>query len=152
MATTVVKVDPEAGVRSEPAPESWVRLPEIAESIQTNIYGKKLDVTITPRALRALSKRTSPLLAEMELYFSCLIRKRVIFREEMPRGAEENGLYVSFRPVQTHVCMTDSYEGRIPPLDEFPINRPAPFMPRRLTIDYKRGRFQGEYSLEKIRD
>ncbi len=45
--------------------------------MQINFQRKTLELTLTPEAIRALKQRQTPLLAEMELYFSCLIRKAV---------------------------------------------------------------------------
>ena len=46
-----------------------------------DIEGKTVSIKTSAAADRALSERGQPLLAEMELYFSCLVRKQVRFHE-----------------------------------------------------------------------
>ena len=85
-------------------------------------------------------------MSEMELYFSCLIRKKVRFREssegELAYVTEQ--LFVHFRPVMTAVCGTE-YDGEVPPLTDFPIQKIESFVPAWLKIDFKNGQWQGEF-------
>ena len=111
-----------------------------------HILGRPLRVALSPAAEAALAARGAPLCAEMELYFSCLIRKRVRFHEAGCAGAVAVGpsLEVRFRPVMTRACGKD-YEGEAPPLTDFPVRRAAPYVPRWLRIHYARGRWEGEF-------
>jgi len=110
--------------------------------------GKRVQVNLTPAAIQALAKRDTPLLVEMELYFSCLIRKQVRFSEA---GLDTIGervtdkLYLDFTPVMTQHCGKD-YTGDEPPLTAFPIENPAAFIPKWLSVDYRRGEWRGEFS------
>lgn len=118
------------------------------ELTQVEIFGRPVQVRCTPAALSALQKRSQPLWVEMELFFSCLIRKRVLFHEdEMSPAAHEirPGLRVSFRPVVTKHCNSSDLEGWPPPLEDFPIVNAAPYVPQWLTIDFKGGRWHGEF-------
>lgn len=45
------------------------------------LIGKIVEVRLSHTVQRALAERTTPLQAEMELLFSCLIRKRMRFGE-----------------------------------------------------------------------
>lgn len=114
---------------------------------QIEIDGKTVDVEITTAASNALAQRAIPLVAEMELYFSCLIRKQVRFRDAT---AETGGvrlgdqLRVQFRPVMTRACGKD-YEGDEPPLTDFPIVKARAYVPHWLRIDYRNGQWQGEF-------
>ena len=113
---------------------------------QVKIKNKPVVVTLSPAAVKALSERTTTLIAEMELYFSCLIRKQVRFRENLDDelvSVHEN-LALRFRPVMTEVCGT-GYEGDEPPLTDFPIQKPGAFTPKWLKIDFKKGEWQGEF-------
>lgn len=113
---------------------------------QVRLHGKAVDITLTPRAETALSDRASPLLAEMELYFSCLIRKVVRFHDETTEDsvAISDKLALRFRPVMTKHCGTD-YEGDEPPLTDFPITEAQRYVPHWLTIDYRGGQWHGEF-------
>ncbi len=117
------------------------------ETRTIDLGGRPLRVEVTPRARAALAARTTPLLAEMELYFSCLIRKAVRFREhDDDDGAVAAGdtLAVRFRPVMTASCSMADYE-RSPQLADFPIQRAGAFTPHWLRIDYRRGEWHGEF-------
>lgn len=107
---------------------------------------KTLEIRLSRAAERALAARATPLLAEMELLFSCLIRKRVRFSDLMAADATpaSDSLSVRFRPVMTRVCAVSDVGGA-PPLDDFPIANPKPYVPRWLSIDYRQGHWLGEF-------
>jgi len=111
-----------------------------------DIFGKKVTVSLSHAAVTALSKRNKPLIAEMELYFSCLIRKKVRFRENLDGDLVDviDQLSVRFRPVMTKECGID-YEGEEPPLTDFPIEKPAAFVPHWLKIDFRKEEWIGEF-------
>ncbi|HID48875.1 MAG TPA: hypothetical protein EYP40_04535 [Chromatiales bacterium] len=106
------------------------------------IASKPVKLHLSRAAQRALAERNAPLYAEMELYFSCLIRLKVRFYEQPVHGdgvSVLDKLVVSFRPVKTRVCGRD-YEGDEPPLTDFPLVNESAFVPRWLRIDYRNGR------------
>ena len=111
------------------------------------IEGKTVTVETSQSADRALLARKQPLLAEMELYFSCLIRKQVRFREAGENNNEivvGDRLAVRFRPVMTAKCDIN-FEGDAPPLTDFPIVKPAAYIPHWLRIDFRGGEWKGEF-------
>ena len=106
-----------------------------------------VNVMITDSALVQIGQRLKTLTVEMELYFSCLIRKKVRFYEDHSTSNSitvMDNLAVRFRPVMTAVCGKD-YEGDEPPLTDFPIAKPESFIPRWLKIDYHHGAWHGEF-------
>lgn len=113
---------------------------------QIDILGKKVTVSLSNTAIKALSNRDKPLIAEMELYFSCLIRKQVRFKENVAGDLIDvvDQLSVRFRPVMTKSCGID-YEGDEPPLEDFPIEKPGAFVPHWLKIDFKKDEWIGEF-------
>ena len=115
------------------------------------ILGKKVLVEWSSSADKKLNELAEPLFVEMELYFSCLIRKAVRFGGAAhPANFVFAGprLKIGFRPVMTKACRVSDYEGE-PPLEDFPIVKPEAFVPKRLTIDYRRGKWIGEFFLQK---
>ena len=113
------------------------------------IANKSVKLDLSPAAQQALEARNSPLYAEMELYFSCLIRFKVRFYEQASHGegvAVSDKLIVYFRPVMTQACGKD-YEGDEPPLTDFPIIKQDAFVPKWLRIDFRQGEWQGEFGL-----
>lgn len=113
---------------------------------QIDIFGKKVSVSLSNAAVKALSHRDNPLIAEMELYFSCLIRKQVRFKDNMEGDLVNvvDQLSVRFRPVMTKSCGID-YEGDETPLEDFPIKKPEAFVPHWLKIDFKKDKWIGEF-------
>lgn len=107
---------------------------------------KRIEVRLSRRAERALAARTIPLQAEMELLFSCLIRKRVRFSDAPAGDATPVSarLLVRFRPVMTRICSIRDLDGA-PPVDDFPLDNPAPYVPRWLALDFRRGEWRGEF-------
>ncbi len=126
-------------------------IPADQEQPVVEIAGRPVRLHLTRAACDALDARETPLYVEMELYFSCLIRFRVRFHdaplhgEGVPWGDK---LWVHFRPVMTRTCGTD-YEGEEPPLTDFPITRPEAFVPRWLRLDYRQGRWSGEFGIHE---
>ena len=116
-------------------------------SQQVELGGKQVTVNVSGSAQRQLDRRQTPLCAEMELYFSCLIRKKVRFRESEECSnsvVAGDQLQVAFRPVMTKICGKD-FEGKEPPLTDFPIANPKPYVPKWLNIDFRGGEWVGEF-------
>jgi len=114
------------------------------------LAGRVVQVELSSAARAALADRGRPLIAEMELYFSCLIRKRVRFPDAVHPGAlcavVADGLTVCFRPVMTRACAIDPKVEK-PELEAFPVQKPEAFVPKRLRIDHRRDTWSGEFVL-----
>ena len=110
-----------------------------------HFYDRDTQVMLTPAAEKAMQNMQAPLTAEMELYFSCLLRKKVRFYADRAEGQILGGqLHIAFRPVMTAVCGND-YIGDEPPVTDFPIVKPAPYVPKWLKLDFSHGQWQGEF-------
>ena len=110
--------------------------------------GRPLELTVSRRAQAQLDRRTEPLFLEMELYFSCLIRKRVYVRESIdsPDAVALDGkLMARFRPVVTQTCAMRDVERDNPPVKDMPIIKPERFIPHWLMLDYRRGKWQADF-------
>ncbi len=118
--------------------------------VTIEILGKSVRVEWSKAAEKALNKLTAPLLVEMELLFSCLIRKAVRFRQD---SHPENFVFVTpqlkvrFRPVMTKACRISDLGGGETPLTDFPIKKPSAFVPKHLFIDNRRGQWVGEFQI-----
>lgn len=105
----------------------------------------------TPAAALELGRRTAPLIVELELYFSCLVKKFVHFREDSrgrPTVTVSDKLQLYFRPVTSTSCSLETAArlGRQPEMD---IDTPATrrIAPKRVSIDHVRGAWHGSFSL-----
>ncbi len=119
----------------------------MADILSVTLEGRPFRVILTGAAQRALAARSSPLVAEMELYFSCLIRLRVRFYDSDPDASAtriSEMLAVRFRPVVSQRCDLHEVAGK-PPLMDAPLARRAPFVPHWLKLDYRKGKWLGEF-------
>ena len=111
------------------------------------LNGRPLRVSLSERAEQALARRGTPLLAEMELYFSCLIRKQVRFHDGGSAAdavSVSDRLQVRFHPVMSQACSVDAnLDG--PPLADFPIVHGERFSPGWLNIGYEKGQWTGQF-------
>ncbi len=117
---------------------------------RVEIMGRPVLVQWSAAADKKMQALAEPLLVEMELYFSCLIRKAVRFGRDAQAGdfAEAGPhLRIGFRPVMTKACDISDFEGE-PPIEDFPIVKPQAFVPKRLSIDYGGGKWSGEFFLQ----
>jgi hypothetical protein len=122
----------------------------MSSTCSAEFHGKSVQIELTGAAQSQLSQLKEPLCVEMELYFSCLIRKKVRFNSDNAKAnavTAADHLSVSFHPVMTRTCQKD-YDGDAPPLTEFPIANPAPYVPRWLKIDFKAGQWCGEFGYD----
>jgi len=110
--------------------------------------GRQLELRLTRAARKALAGVSGPLTIELELYFSCLIRKRVRFldaphEDSAACAALGPKVQICFRPVMTKACF-----GGYPPepeLESFPARNPTAFIPKWLALDWRGGAWSGEF-------
>jgi len=114
------------------------------------INGKDVQVEWTSAAARELAKRQEPLIVELELYFSCLVKKFVHFREDSrgrPTVAASDKLHLYFRPVTSTACSFEVAErlGRQPEID---IDSPAlrRIAPKHVAINHVKGVWRGTFN------
>jgi len=116
------------------------------------MLGKQIQVEISNKAKQQLNNRKTPIFIEMELYFSCLIRKQIRVREDLRESLDaafstqlSDNLQISFRPVMTRSCSVSSCDGDEPPLSDFPIKKPESYIPKWLKLDFKKGEWCGDF-------
>lgn len=113
------------------------------------INNRAVAVEWTNSADSELVKRTQPLVVELELYFSCLVKKFVHFHETLPDRkaiAVNDKLAVFFRPVTSTAC-TFEVADRIGRQPEIELDNPNvhKISPKRVKIDFVHGVWQGNY-------
>jgi hypothetical protein len=122
------------------------------QRLAARLYGRTLEVTFSPAAMTAAAALTSPLTVELELYFSCLVRKAVRFHAALPAAEDSpdshtrvlDQVHLQFSPVTTQHCSMESQSGA-PPLERMPLTKPQSFLPHWVNIDYRHGKWLGEY-------
>lgn len=125
-------------------------------------HGKAVDITFSKKASSQSEKLHSNLLIEMQIYFSCLLGKRLAFyTDKKMKGTWQletdlfvsmlddskkftDNIYIRFNTVMTKDCPVSEYEGP-PPVTDFKINNQKPYVPDWLKVDFKDGEWFGEY-------
>lgn len=121
------------------------------------LHDKPVRVELSAAAERALAQRATPLYAEVQLIFGCMIAKRVWFREEAVENAVpvNSKLHVWFRPACfAKACSFDDIDNGAEAGD-FPLAvERRRFVPDVLAIDYRGGKFTGGfmYSMDIYRE
>ncbi len=118
-----------------------------SNTVQVN--GRTVLVEWTHAAARELARRTQPLVVELELYFSCLVKKFVRFHETPPQRqtvAASDKLALFFRPVTSTACSFEVADrlGRQPEI-ELDTGNARKIAPKRVVIDFVRGAWTGKY-------
>lgn len=121
------------------------------ETATVSINGRPVTVEWTHAAALALAKRGTPLIVELELYFSCLVKKFVHFHNEAPNRdtvAPHKNLRLYFRAVTSTACSLEKAEslGRQPEV-ELDTDAVRKMAPKKVTIDHARGQWLGSYYL-----
>lgn len=114
---------------------------------EVRLLNRPVQIEASARAAAEIARRAKPLRVEMELYFSCMIGKTLRFDEQtqgsdfVPAGPQ---LEVGFRAVQTQACHVTAEIAK-PGRTAFPIREAGRFVPKWLSIDFRDGRWVGEF-------
>lgn len=119
------------------------------DSAVVQINGRTVSVAWTKAAARELARRTQPLVVELELYFSCLVKKFVHFHESAPERATvaaNDKLVFYFRPVTSTACSFEVADrlGRQPEI-ELDTPNVRKIAPKRVNIDFAHGKWRGDF-------
>jgi len=115
------------------------------------INGRDVSIEWTQAAADELERRPRPLFVELELYFSCLVKKFVHFREDSrdkPAVAANDKLLLYFRPVTSTACSFEVAErlGRQPEM-ELHTAAVGKIAPKKVSLDFAGGAWRGSFSL-----
>lgn len=130
--------------------EQWLN--PATHHTEVSLRDKPLTVRWTRRAEQQLAHRDRPLLAEMQLYFSCVVKKRVVFHEQHPDDVLESvsvspQLQVAFRPVEANSCDPREFAASFPVRRELDSRAAGQMRPAQLHLDFREGQWCGEFSV-----
>lgn len=129
---------------------------------QLIFHNKKMDIQLSKHAFLQSKELDFPLLIEIQIYFSCLLGKRLAFYTGNTMvGAVQvepelfssllddsqhliGNVYIRFNTVMTKACPVADYIGP-PPVTDFEIINQTPYVPSWLNIDYKKDLWSGSY-------
>lgn len=125
----------------------WLHPYHYRETI--NLHGHKVEVSWTRRADKALRLRSAALLTEMQLYFSCVVQKRVLFHDEEDSDyvIVNERLHVCFHAVEAQACDPEHFASKHPARRVLASRSATRMHPRQLLIDYRKGLWWGEFSI-----
>lgn len=125
----------------------WLNPYQHHETVKLN--GHELEVRWTRRANNALQRRSRSLFVEMQLYFSCVVQKRVLFHTEGNDGyvAVNEQLIVCFHPVEALSCKPEQFAKDHPVKRQLSGRAASRMYPARLLLDYAKGQWHGEFSI-----
>lgn len=126
--------------------DRWLNPYHLKDSI--DIRGKKMSIMYSKRAEKALLKRDSPLIAELQLYFTCVVQKRVNFHEntELETINTNSNLKIAYHTVQSNACDPVEFAEKHPVKKELNSKGAQSMRPSLFKVDYKKGQWMGDFS------
>ena len=109
--------------------------------------GREVEVRWTRRAEHALQASPQPLIVELQLYFSCVVKKRVVFHQQADFATTRvNGrLEIAFRPIASRACDPREFALHYPVGKDLSAGPAARMIPRSVEIDFRRGAWEGQF-------
>lgn len=129
---------------------------------ELTFHGKTMRVVLSAAAKKVAMSLSSNLVIEIQVYFSCMLGKRLAFYADQSLPGSyplepaqfasiladsqplADRLFVRFNTVMTTNCAVADYDGP-PPVTDFHIANKKPYVPDWLDIDFKNGVWRGEY-------
>ena len=126
--------------------DRWLNPYHFKDSIE--IRGKKMAIMYSKRAEKALELRTKPLIAELQLYFTCVVQKRVKFHEQtiLETITANPHLKIAYHAVQSSACEPVEFAENHPVKKELNSKGAQSMRPSLFKIDYKNGQWIGDFS------
>jgi len=108
---------------------------------------KELLVKWSARAERALSYKSESLIVEMQLYFSCVVKKRVIFHDQVnfETLAVNDRIQIAFRSIKSAKCDPQEFARNYPAGGVLESPAAAKMIPSWLGLDFRQGQWQAEF-------
>ena len=125
--------------------DRWVNRFEHQKSVVIN--QRNVEVRWTDRAEKKLQLGSRPLIVELQLYFSCVVKKRVVFHQQAAFNSTvvNDGLEIAFRPVASAACDPREFAASFPAGKNLAQGTAARMVPRIVEIDYRRGKWEGHF-------
>jgi hypothetical protein len=111
------------------------------------INQRDLHICWTERAEAALKANRQPLIVELQLYFSCVVKKRVLFHQQadFDTTSVNSKLQLAFHPVKSAVCDPREFALSHPVGQNLSQGVAARMVPKCVEIDFRRGEWEGQF-------
>lgn len=125
--------------------DRWIHRYQHRQTVRIN--QRDVDVRWTGRAETALQSSQQPLIIELQLYFSCVVKKRVLFHRqvEFDTVAVNHKLKLAFRPIASAVCEPREFALNHPMSKDLSRGVAGRMVPARVEIDYRQGEWEGQF-------
>ena len=143
-------LNPAAGYFSIPNPQRlfdrWLNPCRYPQRLQ--IDGREIELRWNKRAQRELERRDTPLLVELQLYFSCVVKKRILFHDSADFDSHpvNPSIRLAYRAIASAACDPNEFAASFPGARELTTDAAKSMLPRYVEIDYVRGGWQGRFS------
>jgi hypothetical protein len=126
--------------------DRWLNPYHYKDSIE--IRGKKMSIMYSKRAEKALAERDTALIAELLLYFTCVVQKRVQFHEhsDLDTITANPKLEIAYNTVQSDACDPVEFAKNHPVKKELTSKGAKAMRPSLFQIDYKNDEWSGEFT------
>ena len=116
------------------------------------VKGFSIDIEWTQRAENQLRKMKTALTVEMQIYFSCVVKKRVLFHEnDATTGPEAtevtDKLSIGFNVVESNSCDPVEFASNFPVKNRFESVAASRMHPKKVSIDFSKGSWNGEFTI-----
>jgi hypothetical protein len=114
---------------------------------RVQINRRPLELRWTERAERELDSRGQVLIVELQLYFSCVVKKRVLFhqRANFATTPVDDRLEIAFHAIASAVCDPNEFALNHPAGRDLSPGPAARMVPRIVDIDYRAGHWEGQF-------
>lgn len=111
------------------------------------INQRKVEVRWTDRAEKIMQSSPHPLIVELQLYFSCVVKKRVLFHQQAAFNTTvvNDGFEIAFQPVASAACDPREFAASFPAGNNLAHGMAARMVPGIVEIDYRRGSWEGHF-------
>jgi hypothetical protein len=116
-------------------------------SKRININEREISIKWTKRADQQFSREAHPIRIELRLYFSCVVKKQVIFHRDpnLVRTDENSNFELVFRAVTSAVCDPEEFAASFPEGQLLDTNSARKMVPKHVRIDFRQDQWIGEF-------
>ena len=114
-----------------------------------HVKGFDIDIEWTQRAEKQLNRIEQPLVVEMQIYFSCVVKKRVLFHQsdESDTVAVTNKMAIGFNVVESNSCDPVEFANNFPVKNRFNSIAASKMHPKKVSIDFSKEGWTGEFTI-----
>ena len=115
-----------------------------------DLDSKSCTISCTRRAQQALEQLHEQLVIEMQLYFSCVVKKRVLIHhgeQSFSTSPVADHFSIAFHTVEAASCDPEEFARHFPARRILDSEGARKMHPRNLKVDYKNGEWQGEFQV-----